>query len=63
MQKTYLTNNTKAPLPQEKILVDLDAENICCDGGGPLGHPKVWYSFENKTSIECSYCDRIFIKE
>ena len=46
----------------EIIVVDDDADGVSCDGGGgPLGHPKVWYSLSNGYS-ECGYCDRVFVK-
>ena len=33
----------------EVIAVDPHADEICCDGGGgPLGHPKVWYTFDGQ---------------
>jgi uncharacterized Zn-finger protein len=48
----------------EIITVDDHADGVMCDGGGgALGHPKVWYSFDNKDFIECGYCDRHFIKK
>ncbi len=47
----------------EIIVVDDDADEVACDGGGgALGHPKVWYSFDGKDVAECGYCDRMFIK-
>lgn len=47
----------------ETIKVDHHADGISCDGGNPeLGHPKVWYNFDGEDSVECRYCDRVFIK-
>lgn len=47
----------------EVITVAKDADGVCCDGGGgALGHPKVWYSFEGTDRIICTYCDREFVK-
>ena len=47
----------------EIITVEADADAVSCDGGGgPLGHPVVWYSFDGKDSVECGYCDRKFVK-
>lgn len=47
----------------EKISVAQDTDGVSCDGGNPaMGHPKVWYTFDGKDSVECKYCDRIFIK-
>jgi len=50
--------------PPETIIVENDADQVCCDGGnGALGHPMVWYSFDGKKLVECGYCDRAFVKE
>jgi NADH dehydrogenase (ubiquinone) Fe-S protein 6 len=47
----------------ELINVVEDADIISCDGGGgPNGHPLVFYSFGQKKSVRCSYCGRIFVK-
>lgn len=47
----------------EVIKVDKDADGVMCDGGGgALGHPRVWYSFEGRNMVECAYCDRQFVK-
>lgn len=48
----------------EVIKVDKDVDRVSCDGGGgPLGHPVVWYSFDGQNEVECGYCDRIFKKK
>lgn len=48
----------------EVILVDNCADGVSCDGGGgALGHPKVWYSFDRRDIVECAYCDRVFVKD
>ena len=53
--------NIAAP---ETIKVSADTDQVYCDGGvGPLGHPRVWYSFDGKDSVECGYCGRLFVKE
>ncbi|MFN3826507.1 MAG: zinc-finger domain-containing protein [Micavibrio sp.] len=47
----------------EVIIVDNDADEVSCDGGGgALGHPVVWYSFAGTHSVTCQYCDREFVK-
>lgn len=52
---------TQAP---ETILVDDDSDEVSCDGGGgALGHPKVWYTFDGQDSVACGYCDRLFLKK
>lgn len=50
--------------PQELIVVENDADEVACDGGGgALGHPMVWYSFDGGDYVECGYCDRGFVKK
>lgn len=50
--------------PPETIIVDSDADEICCDGGaGALGHPVVWYSFDGKPQVTCGYCGRVFVQK
>lgn len=35
---------------------------VSCDGGGALGHPRVWYIIpEDVGWVECGYCDKRFI--
>jgi len=41
-----------------------NTETICCDGGQDgLGHPAVYYSFDNSNEIICGYCGKKYIKE
>lgn len=45
----------------EIIVVEKSADGVSCDGGGgALGHPKVWYTFDGQPTVECGYCDRLF---
>lgn len=54
-----LSTPSIAPEPPETIYVA--ERRIACDGGGgPLGHPKVWYSLVDGRA-ECGYCDRLFL--
>ena len=51
---------TKDP---EVFLVPQDAHQVSCNGGGGgLGHPKVYYTFNGQDSVTCGYCDRVFTK-
>ena len=44
--------------------VSLETETICCDGGQDgLGHPAVYYSFDNQNKVVCGYCGKIYVKE
>ena len=48
----------------EVIEVDRDTETICCDGGqDSLGHPAVYFTFNQNNKIICNYCGKIFIKK
>lgn len=47
----------------EIIPITVDADEVVCDGGGgALGHPRVWYTFDKQDSVECGYCGRVFTK-
>ena len=46
----------------EIFRVPEDMHQVACDGGGTLGHPKVYYSFDGKEEVVCGYCDRLFTK-
>ncbi|MBU6320445.1 MAG: zinc-finger domain-containing protein [Alphaproteobacteria bacterium] len=43
----------------EKVIVT--TRKVACDGGGTLGHPKVWYDMAENDQVECKYCDRVFV--
>ena len=48
----------------ETISVKADIDSVSCDGGGgALGHPVVYYTFEGQDRVECMYCDRVFVKK
>lgn len=47
----------------EIFLVPEDAHQVSCDGGGVLGHPKVYYTFDGADEVVCGYCDRLFTKK
>ncbi len=50
--------------PPEVITVTNDADEVSCDGGGgELGHPNVWYTFDGQDDVRCGYCDRLFKKK
>ena len=45
-------------------VVSPDTETISCDGGEDgLGHPAVYYTFNNENRIVCGYCGKTFIKK
>ena len=46
------------------IKVDQNTETICCDGGeDSLGHPAVYFTFDNQNIIVCNYCGKTFIRK
>lgn len=52
---------TKHP---EILLVSESLHSVACNGGGgALGHPKVYYTFDGQEEVVCGYCDRLFTKK
>ena len=48
----------------ELVRVDIETETICCDGGeDSLGHPAVYYVFDQTNKIVCGYCGKIYIRD
>ena len=51
-------------MDEEIVKVDADTETICFDGGEDgLGHPSVYYSFNQTSKIVCGYCGKTYIKD
>lgn len=49
--------------PSDVVEVDRDVETVGCDGGGgPLGHPMVYYPIGQQAEAVCGYCGRRFIR-
>ena len=50
---------------EDKITyVNKETANICCDGGqDSLGHPAVYYTFDETNKIVCSYCGKTYIRD
>ena len=46
------------PLPPETFHVD--DRTVACDGGPPLGHPRVFLHIEDR-EVVCPYCSRVYI--
>ena len=64
---TVSAPNTAKTAPKSQpdvIMVDAHADQVACDGGGgSLGHPLTYYSFDAGNTVECLYCDRVFSKK
>ena len=44
--------------------VKSNIETICCDGGQDgLGHPAVYYNFDESNIVVCGYCGKKYIRE
>jgi len=56
MEKIDVSNPLEPP-----ETVEVEDEVVSCDGGGALGHPRVWLNMEGKGEIDCPYCDRRFV--
>ena len=42
-------------------MVTVNRTRVSCDGGGALGHPKVYLEMGEQDFVECGYCDRRFV--
>ncbi len=49
-----------AAIPTPTEIIHVDDRVIACDGGGPLGHPRVYLRIEEQ-SVLCPYCSRLFL--
>ena len=45
----------------EPETINVQETEVFCDGGGELGHPKVYLTLNAKGEVECPYCDRKFM--
>jgi len=53
---------TDAPdAPDAPEVIEVDTEVVHCDGGGALGHPRVWLNMAGQGAIDCPYCDCRFV--
>jgi len=41
--------------------IETDSTRISCDGGGALGHPKIYLNMGANTFVDCPYCGRRFV--
>ncbi len=41
--------------------IDVSTTEVSCDGGGALGHPRVFLKIGQAGWVECPYCDRRFV--
>ena len=55
---TTAPGTTALELPE---VIEVECQVVDCDGGGALGHPRVWLNMAGKGEIDCPYCDRRFL--
>jgi uncharacterized Zn-finger protein len=49
--------------PEPPEVIEITGKSVACDGGGgALGHPKVFLTLDADGSVECPYCDRMFVQ-
>jgi uncharacterized Zn-finger protein len=53
-------NAMATDIPEPPEIIEVDQLTVACDGGGALGHPRVWLTLEEGRA-ECGYCDRLFV--
>lgn len=41
-------------------IIETDIHRVACDGGGALGHPRVYLEMGAAHSVDCPYCGRRF---
>jgi uncharacterized Zn-finger protein len=41
--------------------VEIDEMVAACNGGGALGHPRVYLNLAPTGRVECPYCSRVFV--
>ncbi len=57
-----MTDAPDAPAaPEAPEVIEVETEVVDCDGGGALGHPRVWLNMAGRGAIDCPYCDRQFV--
>ncbi len=53
-----MTSDANTSGPYETI--EVETAHVSCDGGGTLGHPKVYLEMGAEAEVRCPYCDRLF---
>ena len=53
-------NSGKSAIPAPEV-IEVETTRVSCDGGGTLGHPRVYLEMGDEDFVECGYCDRRFV--
>jgi uncharacterized Zn-finger protein len=51
----------EAPQTEAPETIEVETATVACDGGGALGHPRVYLHLNADGWVECPYCDRKFV--
>ena len=46
--------------PEPPEVIEIKGSTVACDGGGTLGHPRVFLTLDAEGKVECPYCDRLY---
>lgn len=60
-QRDSATPGDADALPPPEVITVTSKRVKCDGGGGPLGHPVVFYDMGEEDFVECGYCDRRFV--
>jgi len=41
--------------------IEIKTQSVGCDGGGALGHPRVFLTLGKDGKVVCPYCSRVYI--
>ncbi len=44
-------------------IVAVSGDRVACDGGGALGHPRVFLHLGADGAVDCPYCGQRFVRE
>jgi uncharacterized Zn-finger protein len=48
-------------VPSEDLVETVTSAVVSCDGGGGvLGHPRVFLTFNDATELRCPYCSKLY---
>lgn len=53
-----MLDTANTPTPAE--IIHVDDRVVACDGGGTLGHPRVFLRIEEQ-QVMCPYCSRLYV--
>ena len=41
--------------------IPVESRIVACNGGGPLGHPRIYLNLMPAGRVECPYCSRLYV--